>query len=452
MNKHPLQRFLLVVMLVISGVGAREDLKADQSSVDARIESLIFSTFLGGEEFDTVHGIAVDPLGYIYLVGKTHSRNFPVANAHQSECALGPLGSCADAFLTKLTPDGAGLVYSTYLGERFTDEAWDVAVDDTGNAYVTGTIGSGGFVAKFNPAGQMLYLRKIEAYPFVASRAIAVDQLGNAYTTGHTLSAQFPTRNALQGNPGGVSCHAIGGGSFPLDAFVAGFDALGTLEFSTYLGGNGNDIGLDIAVDALGNLYIVGETSSANFPLAGPLRENYQGGSAQPVGTCSGDDGFVTKLNADRTVLAYSTYFFKNRFLSVDRLGQAILGDKILNPQGTAYSIPVPGSALAANPDGRIYSLCRSGVLASNLESEAELLRLVDEAGNLFLGGAALPGSIPLLNPLQPNHRGVMDGFVAKVEGCATEITATPSAGQSLQRRREQLNRIRHLSSTPDQP
>lgn len=201
------------------------------------MESLIFSTFLGGNEFDIVHGLAVDPLGYIYLAGRTHSRNFPVVNAHQPAFAVGPLGSCADAFLTKLTPDGAAIVYSTYLGERLTDEAWDVAVDEVGNAYVTGSIGSGGFVGKFDPTGQLLYLRKIEAYPFVVSRAIAVDPLGKVYITGHTLSGQFPTRNALQADPSSVSCHAIGGGSFPLDAFVAGFDALGMLEFSTYLGG-----------------------------------------------------------------------------------------------------------------------------------------------------------------------------------------------------------------------
>lgn len=450
MSKQALQRFLLVVMFVISGFDAREESHADQTLVDARVESLIFSTFLGGAEFDSVHGLAVDSQGYIYLAGKTHSRNFPVVNAHQPACALGPLGSCADAFLTKLTPDGAAIVYSTYLGESLTDEAWDVAADEMGNAYVTGTIASSGFVAKFDSVGQILYLRKIQAYPFVASRAIAVDQSGRVYITGHTLSAQFPTRNAMQGKSGGISCHALGGGSFPLDAFVAGFDALGTLEFSTYLGGDGNDIGLDIAVDGDGNLYIVGETSSANFPLVGALRADYQGGAAQPVGTCNGDDGFVMKLSAERTGLAYSTYFFRNRFLSVDRLGQAILGDKILNPRGTAYSIPLPDTILAANPYGRIYSLCRSGVF--DLSFRPDLLQAVDGGGNLLLAGTVFPGSIRLVNPLQPEHKGVSDGFVSKMVGCTMEITAGPLAEQAGPRRREQLNDIRRIFSSRVQP
>lgn len=124
--------------------------------------------------------------------------------------------------------------------------------------------------------------------------------------------------------------------------------------------------------------------------------------------------------------------------------------EKILNPQGTAYSIPAPDTMLAANPEGRVYSICSGGVLSSNLENHPELLRLVDEAGNLLLGGTALPGSIPLLNPLQPGHGGVSDGFLAKIAGCASEITVPPLA--LLQWRREQLNNIRHLSSSRVQP
>lgn len=442
-----MSKYRCTLLFVLAGSFSWGETKAQTILADVGSEVIVFSTYLGGQEYDAVRGIAVDPMGFIYAAGKTYSRDFPVVHAHQSACALGPRGSCADAFLTKLAPDGQSMVYSTYLGEPLGDEALDVAADQAGNAYITGTMGSAGFVAKFDPAGQLLYLRKIEAYPLVVSRAIAVDHQGKVYVTGQTLSARFPTRNPLQAAPGGTSCHAIGGGSFPLDAFVARFDALGKMEFSTYLGGDGNDIGLDIAVDREGNVYVVGETSSGNFPLAGPLRADFQGGPAQPVGTCNGDDGFVAKLNADRPVLEYSTYFFKHGSIELDHAGRAILGDKILNPEGTAYSIPKPGALLAADPSGRIYSVCSGGFLFTNAESQIEPLRWLDKGGDLFLSGAARVGEVSLLNPIQPGHAGVIDGFIAKVAGCAVPIDDRPQLEPSVQWRREQLNHLRYVMS-----
>jgi hypothetical protein len=439
-------RFVTLLFFLLASA-SWEGAKAQTMPAVDRLESIVFSSYLGGREFDAVRGIAVDRLGYIYLAGKTYSQNFPVVNAHQSACVLGPRGSCADAFLAKLTPDGQSIVYSTYLGEQLSDEAVDVAVDQDGNAYVTGTMASSGFVAKFDHAGRLQYLRKLEAYPLVTGRAIAVDRQGKAYVTGHTLSARFPILNPLQAAPGSVSCHAIGGGSFPLDAFVARFDALGTLEFSTYLGGTGNDIGLDIAVDRVGNVYVVGETSSPNFPLASPLRSDYQGGSAQPVGTCNGDDGFVAKLNADRPELEYSTYFFRHRRITLDEAGRAILGDKVLTADGTAYSVPVPDSLLAADASGRIYAICSTSYPSSADGNDGDLQRWVDEEGNLFIGGAARPGDIVLLNPIQPVHGGVIDGFLAKIAGCATPITIAPQLEPALRWRREQLNNLKGLLS-----
>src|SRR5262245_20734406 len=258
---------------------------------------LTYSSYLGGREPDFAENVAVDAQGYIYITGQTNSRNFPVVNAHQAECRLGSQQSCSEAFITKLKPDGSGFVYSTYFGGTSNDKGYGIAADEQGNAYVTGAMDSSAFVAKFDATGRLAYYMTLDGYPNTMGRAIADDVVGNAYITGLTLSREFPLQKALQPNPGGVSCHAIGGGSFPLNAFVAKLNPAGALVYSTYLGGDGNDIGLGIAADAEGNAYIVGETSSANFPMANALRSTYQGGAPQPVGTCDGDDGFVAKLS-----------------------------------------------------------------------------------------------------------------------------------------------------------
>ncbi|HEU0006974.1 MAG TPA: SBBP repeat-containing protein, partial [Terriglobia bacterium] len=173
--------------------------------------SFVYSSYLGGRDYDSAEAVAVDAHGYIYTTGETHSRNFPVVNAHQTECRLGSLGSCTEAFVTKLKPDGSGVVYSTYFGGTSNDKGYGIAADAQGNAYVTGAMDNAAFVAKFDAEGRLVYQRTFSGYPITIGRAIAVDAAGNAYITGQTLSREFPVQKALQPNPGGVSCYAIGG-------------------------------------------------------------------------------------------------------------------------------------------------------------------------------------------------------------------------------------------------
>ena len=180
-------------------------------------QNLVYSTYLGGSDFDYSEGIAVDNNGAAYVVGDTLSTDFPTMNAYQGTHAGGSL----DAFVTMFSPDGKNLVYSTYLGGSDDDD----------------------------------------------SEGIAVDGSGAAYVTGYTKSTDFPTQNPYQGS------HAGGTN----DAFVTKFPANGqSLVYSTYLGGSGADPGYDIAVDSSGEAYVTGDTTSTDFPT----KNAYQGANA----------------------------------------------------------------------------------------------------------------------------------------------------------------------------
>jgi cysteine-rich repeat protein len=187
------------------------------------------------------------------------------------------------------------LVYSTYLGGSFFDLGQGIAVDGSGNAYVTGATdstdfptanalqsSSGGvadaFVAKLDAAGsQLLYSTYLGGSGSDAGIGIAVDGSANAYVTGQTESTNFPTANALQSS--------FAGGDF--DGFVAKLDPAGSqLLYSTYLGGSNDDFGIGIAADGSGSAYVTGGTFSTDFPTANALQSGF-GGS---------EDAFIAKI------------------------------------------------------------------------------------------------------------------------------------------------------------
>ena len=266
--------------------------------------ALIYSTFLGGSDFDTGVGIAVDASGNAYVTGSTASTNFPTtAGAFQTTLAGPGGGSLTDAFVTKLNPTGTALVYSTYLGGRDFDNGEEVAVDAAGNAYVTGrtsstdfpttvaafqTTSAGGgdaFVTKLNSTGSALvystFLGGAESSD--GGFGIAVDALGNAYVTGLTNSTDFPTTaGAFQTTIGSTQ-----------SAFVTKLNPTGSaLVYSSYLGGSSLDQGSGIAVDARANAYVTGVTLSTDFPTTADAFQTTLGGST---------DAFVAKLSFANT-------------------------------------------------------------------------------------------------------------------------------------------------------
>jgi|GEM_PF-1455947 len=264
------------------------------SKINPAGSALVYSTYVGGSYADTSNGITIDAAGHAYITGQTQSLNFPTANAFQPQIA----GSDYDAFVTKLSPSGSALVFSTYLGGSGgslpgVDNGHGIAVDSTGHVYVAGateapnfptTEGSfqpffrgylDAFITKFTPDGQALvystYLGGTFSWPYGADKAldIVVDGVGSAYVAGNTNSPDFPLRNPIQGEINDL-----------YDAFIAKFNPEGSdLVYSTFLGGDGvppdftgNDIANGIVIDAAGMAYLVGTTESYNFPVVNPYQ------------------------------------------------------------------------------------------------------------------------------------------------------------------------------------
>ena len=294
--------------------------------------TLVFGTYLGGTANDNARGVAVDGAGSIYVAGTTFSATaFPLQTPAQ-----GTLGGASDAFVTKFNATGTAIVYSTYFGSSNTDEGRGIAVDGAGQAYITGStngsipgsttvcnssdgfvarlaaagsaigyarcFGTGGtewgnaiavdgasnayvtglwsggdaFVGRINPAGTTFTNTILAGSSIEEGFGIAADTAGNVCVAGQTSSTNFPLVNARQG--------ALGG-SFSLpDAFVAKYNASGTVVFSTYLGGSSIDGATGTAIDGAGNCYVIGSTLSNDFPTAN---------AAQGAST-GGGDAFVT--------------------------------------------------------------------------------------------------------------------------------------------------------------
>ncbi|HEY0068935.1 MAG TPA: SBBP repeat-containing protein, partial [Chloroflexia bacterium] len=294
-------------------------------------DTIVYSTYLGGsgngpvDIGDEGYEIALDAPQNpnAYVTGYTISSDFPVtANAYRQTS-----GGARDAFLSKINLQGTQLLYSTYLGGSTEDEGRGLVVDTAGNAFLAGWTNSTNFDVSVTPApysasnqgGYDAFFTKLNTQASgTASLAystylggsgdegalvvnagignlVAVDKLGVAYLTGYTKSTNFPiTAGALATtNKGGQ------------DAYVAKLDptksGLAGLLYSTYMGGTGTDIGNGIAVDEIGNAYIVGKTNSTNFV---PLQDPYQAANN------GGYDVFVTMLlnSGSSLTLGYSTY------------------------------------------------------------------------------------------------------------------------------------------------
>ena len=288
--------------------------------------TLVYATYLGGSGADVGQGIKVDSSGNAYIVGYTFSSDFPTHNALQTSNAGPP-----DAFVAEVNPSGSALVFSTYLGGSGDDRGFGIALDASGNIYITGASqstdfptessvfqasnrGNGdAFVSKLNSTGSaLMYSTFLGGSGVDRGYAIAVDSSGNAYITGFTQSTDFPTRSPVQavlGISGGSSC----GTTLCADAFVTELNPSGSgLVYSTYLGGSGADFGQAIALDSSGYPYVTGSTSSANFPaIAGAL----QGSLAGVPGNT-----FVAKVdpsNAPGIAIVPATLNFGNQTLSV---------------------------------------------------------------------------------------------------------------------------------------
>ena len=356
------------------GFKVGEGYNADQELViDPGIE---YSTYLGGSSDDVPRGVAVDSSGNVYVVGYTQSPDFPVTPGAFDR--TGAAANSLDAFVAKLNPSGTAMLYATFIGGSNFD--W--------------------------------------------GRSIAIDASGNAYITGQTTSPDFPvTGKAFQKNLAQLNCPRCGIDNY--DAFVAKLNPNGSaLLYSTYLGGAGSiDDGLAIAIDASGNAYVAGETSSPDFPTtAGALRRTNSGG----------DDTFVTKLNPTGSALVYSTFIGGTQEEFPARIALDVANNAIVFGNTSSSDFPTtPGAfdttanggfdafvlKLNAAGSGLVYSTFLGG---SGFDSAGGLA--VDGAGDTYVSGGTSSPDFPTTPGAFRQVCGSVDGFVTKLNATASAL------------------------------
>jgi uncharacterized protein (TIGR03437 family) len=414
-----------------------------------------YATYLGGTGFDSAKAIAVDATGNAYITGQTNSLDFPTLPPYEDA-----FGGSNNIFVLKLNPSGTSLIYSTTIGGTGDESGNGIAVDASGNAYVTGVTNSKnfpivggfqpnpsmstnlngttsifnqGFVLKLNAAGtELTYSSYLGGSGNDYGRAIAVDAAGSAYVTGNAYSFNFPLKNPIQPAKGDLS-------TFNADAFAVKVNASGNaLVYSTYLGGSADDEGAAIAVDAAGNAYITGETISPDFPVVKPLQGSRAGNPNSAF-----YDAFVTKINPAGTALTYSTYLGGSNTdaangIAVDVMGNAyITGFTFSRDFPVAPPQPVAGTAFLTkvSDDGSTVIYSRS--FGGNGTDTATAIA-VDAAGNAYATGSTTSTNFPSvsapesLTGLLPPGAFLQVAFVIKINPAGTALVyASPFGGGS---------------------
>jgi len=396
-----------------------------------------FLRYLGGASADRAYAVAVDPAGYIYLAGKTFSADFPTSAALDGE-----LGGPHDAFVTKLSPDGKSVVYSTYLGGSGFDQANGIAVDRRGVAYVVGETGSGNFptqnswqdslggfvdafVSRIWVDGSVLqFSTYLGGAELDAANAVALDDQGNAYLVGMSKSSDFPTKSALRSS--------LAGGANQ-DAVVAKVNFGGGLEFSTYWGGTADEDAEGLALDSSNNVYVTGWTLSTDFPTLGAVQTSH--GDA---GTSM--DAWVSELNASGSTLMYSTFLGggdedRGRGIAVDQSANAYVAGYTRStdfPTASSFQTQLLDNvdAFLAKLSGAGTTLVYSTFLGGG-SSDYGAAVAVDASGSACIVGQTSSTNFPTLDAVQEAASPYTDAFVSRFRPAGSSLLFSTYVGGS---------------------
>jgi len=411
---------------------------------------LLFSTYLGGNEWDLGQGVAVDSQGKIYIAGVTTSTNFPLVNPLQSA-----LGGVVDAFAAILTPDGAAITFATYWGGAGGDAFTGVALDPAGNIYLAGWSSDQGVVINDFPVHNALQAQPAGGTDAVvvklavggqsviystyyggsgnndAARAIAADAEGFAYVAGNTDSYDLPVLSAYQ--PSLTGDLSVVGTPYS-DFFYARITPDGAnLVFSSYFGSYGTDGYPDLALGPHGELWLGGEAGPTSESLATP-------GSFQTSIPLWSHAGIVARFNATNGILEAATYLRHGSCssIAVDAAGDVWVGGTAT--AGLALVDPLlTGFANVFYEEGSVAKLSSdcSRLLFSTYfggpgrDASYGVSLCLDHEGNVLLfGDTESRTNFPLVNAFQSNLNGTSDAFVAKIS--MAEVLKMSRSGQTL--------------------
>jgi len=396
------------------------------------IDPLIYSSFLGGGNYDLGRCIALDPEDNIYMAGYTNSTDLPTTPGCYDDSWNGD----KDIFVAWLGPDGRELLGSTFIGGSGLDVCYDIALDSENNIYITGETNSPGFpttpgclddshngeweafVVKLSrDCSKLLYSTFLGGEGSEGGQGIEVDSGGNAYVTGYTNSVNFSTT-------AGCYDDSFNG---EWDAFVVKLDQDGSgLVYSSYVGGEGLDDSLDIVIDPEDNAYITGYTSSSWFPVTeGCYSDHFRGGY----------DVFVTKMDPEGAELIYSTYVGNGAeewgtciAVGQEKPGEEPRSGREVYVSGQTRSGDFPttpgcyddsfngfedGFVLKLDPEGAelVYSSFIGGEMSERVFDIA-----VDQGDDIYLTGDTGSVDFPTTTGcIDDSHDGASDTFVARL-------------------------------------
>jgi hypothetical protein len=394
------------------------------TKISADGSSLLYSTYLGGNGVDVPAGIAADNLGNVFVAGSTSSTNFPVANAYQPTVLPNQGGLYGTyGFLTKFSPDGSSLIYSTYL---------------SGNSNVP-----------YNCGGTPCWPE-----PFSAINGVVVDSTGNAYAAGSTNTYNFPTTTGAYLTTDSTQQNAMVG-------FVSKFSDSGNLDYSTYFyESSGLVTNIDaIAVDSSGATYVTGVAiSDGTFPITSTSICDpaiYGWGCSY---------GFVTKFDPTASSLLYSTFLGPDNYaipvaIVLDATNDAyVLASTASSSFGIVNGIEpytMGNDLLLVEIDSTASSELFATYLGGKVDDTAAGLAL-DSNGNLYVAGATSSTDLPVTEGAFQNLLGGNpDAFVMKIgPGSAPSVSVSPillqySAQQVGMTSQPQQVLLRNMGSSP---
>jgi uncharacterized repeat protein (TIGR03803 family) len=377
---------------------------------------LAYSTYLGGNSWEEGFGVALDASGNIIVAGSTSSTNFPTANAFQSQNA----GS-QDVFVTKFNPSGTSLMYSTYLGGASYDACEGLALDSSGNAYITGYTNSKNFptqnpiqgknngienvfLSELSPTGSLLFSTYYGGSQRDDAFGLALDSTG-LYVVGITSSFNYPTVNPFQSQKAGFH-----------DAFLTKFSAGGgSVIYSTYLGGaGGGSNAYAVAVDSSNSPYLTGQTTSNTFPLMNPFQSQNKSAGAGTV--------FVTKFAPAGNTLVYSTYLGGSGIESAGGIAVDSSGDAYVAGGTASVDFPTMNAFQAIQSghyDAFVTKFSSSGstlvysTFIGGTDNDFGSGIVLDSSGNAYVAGYTLSTNFPTTsNAFQLTNGGIFDAFV----------------------------------------
>jgi len=405
------------------------------------IDPLLYSTFVGGGSYDIGQSVTLDSDGNAYVTGGTWSSfDFPTTHGSYNRTQ----GGESDCFVFKLSADGSSLRYSTFIGGNNYDTGTSITLDNERNAYVTGFTSSDNFptteyayngtlsgesdcfVLKLSTnSSTLFYSTFVGGSESEIAKSIAINNLGNAYVTGYTTSDNFPTNEEAYNR---TYCGSSQNDCFVFKLSTGGF----SLEFSTFVGGIGHDLGNSIVIDSSGNAYVTGSTGSNNFPTTINAYDRVY----------NGVDCFVFKLASNGSTLLYSTFVGGS---AADN-GFSIALDNDCNAFVTGHTqsnnFPTTPNAFDrifnGNDDCFIFKLASNGstllystLFGGNLDESGYSI-VIDDERNAYVTGRTYSSDFPTIDDVyDESYNGKADCFIFKLAANGSTLLYSTFIGRS---------------------